>query len=45
MSFPDAWRALVEDDALWAFLLAAGIVLGGVAIILLLGWLQSYGES
>ena len=27
MSFPDAWRALVEDDALWAFLLAAGIVL------------------
>ena len=27
MSFPDAWRALVEDNALWAFLLAAGIVL------------------
>jgi len=27
MSFPDAWRALVDDNALWAFLLAAGIVL------------------
>lgn len=27
MSFPDAWRALFEDNALWAFLLAAGIVL------------------
>jgi UDP-GlcNAc:undecaprenyl-phosphate/decaprenyl-phosphate GlcNAc-1-phosphate transferase len=27
MSFPDAWRALVEDNALWAFLLAAGVVL------------------
>ena len=27
MSFTEAWRALVGDDALWAFLLAAGIVL------------------